>query len=218
MPVFECSRCNNLTYSASRFALLVCDVCGSNRQRSLEHAFSFSEAREEPRELAPGDHCCLSYDDPAAAAPACVRLIRQAIADDGRIIGYLPKALEEAVRRELRPDEDARVEWDDPDNVYGPGFDADVVIENFVAIAEAEPRQVYLLGGSARPLETLMTSEEYADFERRATEATTASGLIALCLLDRRLHAPGHHLDSLHTHPLAAAGDEIRRNERFVYA
>lgn len=218
MPVFECSRCNNLTYSASRFALLVCDVCGSNRQRILEHAFSFSEARTEPRDLCPGDHCCLSYEHPREAVPVAVRLIRQGLDAGGRVLVYVPGALESAIRAELSGDEQGRVDWGAADDVYGPGFDADDVIARFTALAESEPRTVYLLGGSARPLETLMSREEYARFERRATDVATSTGLVALCLLDRTLHASDHHLDGLHTHPLAADGDAVKRNERFAYA
>jgi MEDS: MEthanogen/methylotroph, DcmR Sensory domain len=218
MPVFECSRCNNLTYSASRFALLVCDVCGSNRQRILEHAFSFAEAREEPRELGPGDHCCLTYGTTDEAVPHCLRFIRDGIAAGARVFSHVPDALEPAIRESLRPDEDELVDWGPAEEIYGLDFDPDGVVARFVAAAETEPRTVYVLGGPARPLETIVSADGYRRYERLATEATTATGMVVLCLLDRSRHATEHLSGCDETHPLAVAGDGIRRNERFVYA
>ena len=218
MPVFECSRCNNLTYSASRFALLVCDVCGSNCQRVLEQAFSFSEAREEPRELGPGDHCCLSYDSDEQALPHCVRFIRHGIGAGARVIAHVPDPLEAPIREALRPDEDELVDWGTAEEVYGPGFDPVAVIARFVAAAEGEPTTVYVLGGPARPLESIVSAEGYTRYERMATEAATANGMVVLCLLDRSRHGAEHLRACDETHTLAAVDAAVKRNERFVYA
>jgi MEDS: MEthanogen/methylotroph, DcmR Sensory domain len=219
MPVFECSRCNNLTYSASRFALLVCDVCGSNRQRILEHAFSFTEARDEPRDLASGDHCCLSYADLDEAVTASTRFVRHGLAAGARVLSHIPAGVERGVRDELRSDEDELVEWGSADDIYAPGFDVEEIVARFVAVAEAEPRTVYVLGGPDRPFEEFVTADGYERYERCATEATTATGMVVLCLVDRTLHASDYHLSGLHTHPLTVDDDgAVKRNERFVYA
>lgn len=218
MPVFECSRCNNLTYSASRFALLVCDVCGSNRQRILEHAFSFAEARDEPRELGPGDHCCLSYDSDDQPLPHCLRFIRQGIGAGGRVMAHVPDPLEPPIREALRPDEDELVDWGPAEDVYGPDFDPVAIIARFVAAAESDPSTVYVLGGPARPLESIVSAEDYTRYERMATEAATANGMVVLCLLDRSRHAAEHLAACEQTHTLAAVGEAVTRNERFVYA
>src|SRR3954467_10196443 len=98
MPVFECARCNNLTYSASRFASITCDVCGGARHRMLEHALSFDEAREEPREVAAGDHCCVGYEDAEQAAPLAAHVIRAGLADQALVVAQLAAPLEQAVR------------------------------------------------------------------------------------------------------------------------
>jgi hypothetical protein len=150
--------------------------------------------------------------------PVSTYVIRHGLDAGARVVSHAAGPVEDAIRRELRPDEDELVEWGSPEDVYGPGFDPDDVVARFVAIAEAEPRTVYVIGAAARPFQTLVSTEAYADYERKATEATTAAGMVVLCMLDRTLHAPEHLLACLHTHPLAADGRDVKRNERFVYA
>ena len=218
MPVFECSRCNNLTYSASRFATIACDVCGGERHRSLDHAFSFDEAREEPRDLRPGDHCCATFEAPEELAPLCLHVIRAGIAEGARVFAYPQAALAEVLRAGLSAEEVAAVEWGASDSVYGPGFDADEVIARFRAIAEAEERPVYVIGGSETPLSELADAEEFRRFERLATEAAVDLEMLVVCTYDRSLPHPEHLDAGAETHPLMTTGGPVKRNERFVFA
>ena len=219
MPVYECARCNNLTYSASRFASIVCDVCGGARHRALEHAFSFDEAREEPRSLHRGDHCCVTFDAPADIAPLCTHIIRTGLADGARVIGYPPRSLREAVTTMLESHETDAVEWHASDDVYGTSFDADAVVAQFRDMAEAETRPVYVVGGAERPLSDLAPPDEFRRFERMATELAIETGMVVVCLYDRALQGDGHLEAAEETHPLASGdGAAIKRNERFVFA
>jgi hypothetical protein len=218
MPVFECSRCNNLTYSASRFASIDCDVCGGARQRVLEQAFSFDDAREEPRTLVRGDHCCLSFGTPAEAAPLCAHVVRQGLGERARVLVYVRQEMQDAIRGQLTETEAQAVEFGDADEVYGPGFDPDATIARFRAIADAESRPVYVLGGSARPFETLVDAEDFRRYERMATETAVAMGMVVVCMYEAGLHSQ-QHLDARdETHPLTTDGGPVKRNGDFVYA
>ena len=218
MPVFECSRCNNLTYSASRFASITCDVCGGTRQRVLEHAFSFDDARAQPREIDHGDHCCVSFADPAEVVPLCVGILRRGIAESARVIGYPPHAVRLLVDEALTAEEAGAVEWQEPESVYGDAFDADEVVARFRAIAEDEERPVYVVGGADQPLSNVASADEFAAYERRATALATELGMVVVCLYDETLQ-PKSHLDARDaTHPLTSARGALRRNGDFVYA
>ena len=218
MPVYECARCNNLTYSASRFASIECELCGGSRHRALEHAFSFDEAREEPRALAPGDHCCAAFDDPADIAPLCAHVVRTGIAAGGRVLSWPPADLRELIGALLETHEIQAVEWMEPAEVYGDPFDAEAVVERFRLLAVAESRTVYAVGGFDTPLEQRTTPEGYRHYEQLATAAATETGMVVVCLLDRRLHSESFLSTGQETHPLASDGAAVKRNERFVFA
>jgi hypothetical protein len=219
MPVYECARCNNLTYSASRFTSIECDLCGGTRHRALEHAFSFEEARDEPRRLTPGDHVCVTFDTPDDVAPLCAHIIRSGLAENARVIAYPQDALATAITAILEPAEADAVEWQPADSIYGPGFDPDDVIEHFRLLAASEDRPLYIVGGSQRPFAELCDDAAFRRFEQGATEAAIDLGMVVVCLYERELQR-GAHLDAgEETHPLASEdGAPVKRNERFVFA
>ena len=219
MPVYECAVCNNLTYSASRFGSIDCDRCGGTRHRSLEHAYSFDEARAEPRTLSGGDHCCLGFDDPADVAQLCVDVIRTGFAAGARVIAHPPADVRAEIEPLLEPHEAEAVEWADTDALYRPGFDADAAVAAFRAISDAETRPLYVLGGPGIDLCSLMTPEELRRFERLITQGTSETGMVVVCLYDRRLQTDDSIEAGHETHPLTSDdGGAIRRNERFAYA
>lgn len=218
MPVFECSRCNNLTYSASRFTTLTCAVCGGARHRVLDHAFSFDDARSQPRDIVHGDHCCLSYDDAESVAPLVAAILRRGLADGARVIAYPPRALRARVEATLTPEESARIDWHLPEAVYGDDFDADRVIEEFRAIADATDGPVYVIGGADRPHTDVCSLETFRDFERRATALGSEVGMVIGCLYDRTIQPDEVIGASAETHPLAASHGALRRNVDFVFA
>jgi hypothetical protein len=217
MPVFECSRCNNLTYSASRSADTDCDVCGGSRKRSLEHAFSFDEAREEPRVVAHGDHVCVWFDEPEQVAPLCVHLIRTGLAEGALVVAYPQAVLAAAIKDQLTEDERAKVDWHESADVYGPGFDPDDVVARFRTVGEAEQRPVYVLGGAESRLDELGAAEVFRRFERLATEVAIDTGMVVVCLYDRSFQPQGHVEAAEETHPLETSGATVKRNEDFVF-
>ena len=218
MPVYECARCNNLTYSASRFAAIDCDVCGGTRHRALEHAFSFEEARDEPRTIAAGDHCCAAFDDPSDVAPLCAHVIRTGLTEGSRVLSWPQADLRELIVAALEPDEVAAVEWMEPAEVYGDPFVPEAVVQRFRTLAEGEERTVYGVGGFDSPLERHTTPAGYRHFEELATKAAIDTGMLVVCLFDRRLHGAEFLETGERTHPLASDGGAVKRNERFVFA
>ena len=218
MPVFECVRCNNLTYSASRFASVDCDHCGADRHRSLDHAYSFDEARVAARALAPGDHCCVHFDAPGDVAGLCAQILRAGLADGARLLAHPPGDLRGAIEAELEPGEAAAVEWADPSALYFDGFDADAIVAAFRQVAEAESRPVWVLGGPAACPSTFTTLGEFRRFEQLITDGTAETGMVVVCLYDRAVQGAEFATAGEETHPLAGDGDAVRRNERFAYA
>ena len=67
MSVFECARCNALTYSASRAANYRCETCGSPKARILEDQ-TFDTAVDVERTPRPRDHCGAVHYGPDTGA------------------------------------------------------------------------------------------------------------------------------------------------------
>lgn len=218
MPVFECARCNNLTYSASRFADLSCDRCGAARHRALDQAFSFDEARTAPRTLSPGDHCCVPFDQPEQVAALCARILRAGVEAGARVFAHPPQRVADAIRSHLSEDEAGSVEWIDSAALYGDGFDPDRIVAAYRSLAASERRPVWVLGGPATSPRSFTTLDAFRRFERLITDGVEDTGMVVVCLYDRALHGPDFLAVGEETHALAAEGDDVRRNERFAYA
>lgn len=218
MPIFECSRCNTLSYSASRFASIACDSCGGMHFRAFDDVSSFGDVRVEPRRLAPGDHCCVPYDAPRDVAPLCARIVRDQLAAGSRVMAWPVPDLRDAIAASLAPDESAAVEWLDPLEVYGPPFDGEAIVEHFSGLAAREDRTMVVIGGPGRPLPEIATAEEYDAFERLVTERALETGMVVACLYDRRLHPAAHLACGDETHTLTTEHGAVHRNERFVFA
>jgi len=218
MPIFECSRCNTLSYSASRFASIACDACGGMHFRAFDDVASFGDVRAEPRRLTRGDHCCVPYDAPEDAAPLCARIVRDQLAAGSRVMAWPVPDLRDEIAAALAPDEDASVEWLDPAGVYGPPFDPEGIVAHFSGLAAQEHRTVVVVGGPGRPLPEIATVDAFCRFERLVTERALETGMVVACLYDRRLHPPAHLACGDETHTLTIEGGTVRRNERFVFA
>lgn len=218
MPVFECVRCNNLTYSASRFASLDCDRCGAARHRAIDHAFSFDEARSAVRPLAAGDHCCIHFDAPGDVAGLCAQILRSGLAEGARVLAHPPQDLRRAIEEELEAGEAAAVEWADPAALYAGDFDPEAIVAAFRQVAESETRPVWVLGGPPACPSAFTTAAEFGRFERLITDGAAETGMVVVCLCDRSVQGPEFVAAGEETHTLAGDGDAVRRNERFAYA
>ena len=214
MPIFECSRCNEMTYSASFGAVAPCARCGNERQRVLDGGFD--EARRSQRPLAAADHASLVYEDPAAVAPFCARFLTDGVNAGERVVAVLATDLRDAISDLLAADVEVVVEWDDPQSVYGD-FDADRVAAKYDALIGGESRTTRILACLDGPSAEGVTADQLARYEAMAHAIVTDHGATAVCLYDARsLTAELLEVASLR-HGLAVEDGAVRRNERFEY-
>jgi len=214
MPIFECSRCNEMTYSASKGAATACASCGSKRQRVIDG--DFDDARRSLRSLGAADHATLVYDHVAAVAPFCARFLGDGADAGERVVAGLQDDLREAVSDLLAADVEAMVEWEDPRAIYGD-FDADRIAAMYDALIGAEPRTTRILaeldGESANGLDP----DELSRYESMAHEIIISHGATVVCVYDER-SLPPEFLDvSARRHGLSVEASGVRRNERFEY-
>ena len=215
MPVFECARCNEMTYSASVGAVSPCVSCGSERQRVIDGYFD--EARRSLRPLDAGDHATLVYDNPRAVAPFCARFLTDGAAAGERVVAGIPSDLREAVSELLAPDVERVVEWETPGSIYGD-FDADRVAETYEGLIAGEDRGTRILAGPDSESAQAVAPAEYSRYEAIAHSLITAHGATVVCVYDASSVSPDFLDMTERRHGLLVDdGGAVRRNERFVY-
>ena len=215
MPIFECARCNEMTYSASMGAVAACERCGSDRQRVIEG--DFDQARRRLRTLDAGDHATLVYDDPAKVAPFCSQFLTDGVNAGERVITGLQPDLREAVAALLEPEVELAVEWETPGTIYGD-FDADRVAATYEAVIANEGRTTRILAGFDEESAEGVDPAELARYETKAHAIVTSLGATVVCVFDVR-SVPSAFIDvSGRQHGLEVGEDGgVRRNERFEY-
>ena len=214
MPIFECSRCNEMTYSASVGSVTSCARCGSERARVLEGGFD--EARRTFRTLGPADHVTLVYDDPASVAPFCARFLNDGAHAGERLFAGLPSNLREAVSALLAADVEAMVDWEDPGSLYGD-FDAERVAAMYDELIGGESRATRILAGLDGESAKGVDPDEYARYEAMAHEIIIRHGATAVCVFDAASLPPKFIDVSARCHGLSVEEGGVRRNERFEY-
>ena len=214
MPIFECSRCNEMTYSASLGAIDACASCGSMRQRVVEGGFD--EARRSGRILGPGDHAGLVYDDAAAVAPFCAGFLTDGVNAGDRVFAGLQDDLREAVGALLEPEVELAVEWEDPRSIYGD-FDADRVAHSYETLIADESRTTRILAGLDGESAEGVDVDEFARYERLAHGIITTNGAIVVCVFSTGSIAPELVDVGVRHHGLSVEDGSVRRNERFEY-
>lgn len=219
MPVFECSRCNAMTYSSSKTNVAPCAECGAERKRLVHDAASFAEAKQVPRATSYGDHAVAIFDDFEQVADIATQFLDQANLAGGLVMAAVPQELEDMILERLHPEDQIGIFWEPPSDTYGPTFSPESVIERFIDIAECEDRPVFVLGCADEAIQTFTSLEGWVDYERRAHEAAVEYGVTVLCLYDTRLHDDTMMRAGLRTHGLSydAADGQPRRNEEFDY-
>ena len=214
MPVFECSRCNEMTYSASVGAITACASCGSERQRVVEGGFD--EARRSVRPLEPGDHAALVYDDVTTVAPFCARFLTDGVNAGDRVFAGLPADLREAVCALLEPEVELALEWEDPRSIYGD-FDPARVADSYEALIASESRTTRILAGLDAESAAGIDAGDYARYERMSHGVITSGGAIAVCLFSASALAPDLIDVAARRHGLSVEDGAAHRNERFEY-
>ena len=216
MPVFECSRCNHMTYSASTRIELRCAQCGAERLRVLEDPISFEEARAKPRLPSHGDHLSIAFTDPDEVTPILAAVLRTGVGEGAVVHAFVPPELAEPARERLGEDA-AHVVFADSGEIYGD-FDPALVIGHYRQLAENEERPIYVAAGIDRPVSEVASLDAWTAYEERVHELTVELGMVVLCLYDRALHDEASLAVCARTHPLSGTGGELHRNEAFAYA
>lgn len=214
MPIFECARCNEMTYSASAGVRVTCERCGSERQRVLDG--DFEDARRSRRALGPGDHATLIYEDLSVAAPFCAGFLTDGVNGGERVVAALQDDLREAICTLLAPEVELAVEWETPGSIYGD-FDADRVAAMYEALIMEEPRTTRVLAGFDEESAEGVPPSELARYEELAHAIITAHGATVVCVFDRTTLPPDFVDVSPRRHGLMVEDGAVRRNERFEY-
>lgn len=181
MPVFECSRCNDMTYSAFGGTTHACAICSGTTFRVIEGAFD--QARAAPRDLAAGDHSALVYDDPRAVAPFCARYLTQGLDTGERVVAGLPGELDGHVRALLAPDVEVLVEWREPGDIYGQ-FDADRVATMYDELMADDSRTTRILAGLDGAAVEGLDPVEFDRYERLSHAIISRHAANVVCLYD----------------------------------
>lgn len=215
MPTFECSRCNDMTYSAYAGAGRECVRCGSARVRCIEGAFD--DARRGPRELGAGDHLAVVFEDVAEVAAVGARFLEDGIVRAERVIGCVSAELREALESELRAAAAAEVEWQEPGELYSD-FDADRVVSQYADLMASEPRTTRILAAVDMDCLAGVEPSEFDRYEQLGHETVVEHGATVMCAYDARSLSPELLEVAARRHTLHVAGGVPRRNERFEYA
>lgn len=215
MTIFECARCNEMTYSASAGVVGTCDSCGSGRQRVIDG--DFAQARRSGRVLGAGDHATLVYDDPAAIAPFCAGFLTDGVYAEERIVAGLQDDLRKAVAELLNQEVELAVEWETPASLYGD-FDADRVAATYEGLIRDEGRRTRILAGLDSESAEGVDPQDMERYETLAHQIVTDHGATVVCVYDVRALPPRFIEVTAARHGLAIddAG-AVRRNERFEY-
>jgi DNA-directed RNA polymerase subunit RPC12/RpoP len=218
VPVFECSRCNEMTYSSSKTNPAPCPECGAERKRLVTDAASFAEAKQIPRAVSYGDHTIAVFDEFDQVADLAVDFIRHGQRVGALVMAALPQDLEDMILAQLDVDEARDVAWEPPSDSYGPLFSPESVIGRFREIADLEPRPVFVVGCADEPIQDFTSIDGWTQYERMAHETAVEYGMTVLCLYDNRLHDHRMLEAGLKTHGLTVDDEgRLMRNEAFDY-
>ena len=218
MPVLECSRCNELYYSAHGSTELACDVCGGEAWRVFEDEVSFARVSGLEREAQPGDHAVLLYTEVPDAADFCADYLREGLALGEHALLAVPAPLREELIERLSPEEAAGAVVLEAERIYGPEFDAERVAEAFAQRVREQEGPVRLLCGVDGQTVAGVDLDEWRRYERIAHELVLELKATVLCTYDGRRLPIAFSPIAVETHPLIShGGAELRRNDDFRY-
>ena len=218
MPVLECSRCNELYYSAHGSTELSCDACGCPVWRVFEDEVSFARVSGMPRTLQPSDHAVLLYTGQAEAAEFCSDYLREGVSRGERLIVALPEELRDQVLARLPSSQADQTTIVDVKRIYGPGFDADATAREYAGLVRADDRPARLLSGPDAESAGGIDIDEWRRYERTAHQLAIDLSATALCVYDGRRLPIAFSPVAVETHPLISrGGGDLRRNSDFRY-
>jgi predicted nucleic acid-binding Zn-ribbon protein len=207
MPLFECTRCNGLTYSASALAR-ACPACGAQRWRVLAET-SFAAAEVANRRLQLGDHCAVVFgEDVTGAAAVCSAVIGAAVGRGEVVLCSLPDRLRDAL--DCPPE---GITWLQSAQLYPDRFDPEALVAAHEETIAAAGRPVWFVVGPARPVAELAGLDAWRLYERLVHEVLARHEAGVVCLYDTTLNGEPVLDVCRETHPLLAEGEHA-----FAYA
>lgn len=214
MPVLECSRCNELYYSANGSTEFACDVCGGGTWRLFEDEVSFARVSGLARQPQPGDHAALVYTDLPDAVAFCAGYLEDGVRRGEHLVVAVPQTLREELPVK-RLDGALILE---AEQIYGPVFDPERVAHDFAQTVSDLGGPARLLCGPDGDAAAGIDADRWRRYERIAHELVLTLGHTVLCVYDGRRLPISFPPVAVETHPLICrAGGELQRNPDFRY-
>jgi hypothetical protein len=218
LPVLECSRCNELYYSAHGSTELSCDACGGTAWRIFDDEVSFARVAGLPRSFQPADHAVLLYTDEPQAVDFCVRYLHEGLARGERLVLAVPAELRQSVIARLGPDALADAIVLEAERLYGPGFDPEETTREYDQLVKHLNQPVRLLSGPEGECAAGIHPDELRRYERIAHQLVSDLNATALCVYDSRRLPISFSPVAIEGHPLISRnGGELCRNADFRY-
>jgi len=218
LPVLECSRCNELYYSAHGSTEQSCDACDGRAWRMFEDEVSFARVSALPRTFQPGDHGVLLYTDDVEAVAFCSRYLQEGVERGERLVIAVPAELRRAVIATLGAAAMESAIVLEAERLYGPGFDPEATAREYDQLIKQLDGPTRILSGPDGECAAGIDPEVFRHYERVAHELVLDLGATALCVYD------GHRLPmafspvAIDKHPLISRnGGHLCRNSDFRY-
>jgi MEDS: MEthanogen/methylotroph, DcmR Sensory domain len=218
LPVLECSRCNELYYSAHGSTELSCDACGGLAWRVFEDEVSFARVSGLSRTLQPGDHAVLLYTDHAQAVEFCGRYLQDGLERGERLLIAVPAELRRAVIARVGATSMESAIVLDAERLYGPDFDPEATAREYDRIVKQLDGPARMLSGPDGECAAGIDPEALHHYERVAHQLVLDLGVTALCVYDGRRLPMAFSPVAIDRHPLISRnGADLCRNGDFRY-
>jgi hypothetical protein len=217
LPVLECSRCNELYYSAHGSTELSCAACGGGGWRVFADEVSFSRVSGLPRSFGRGDHGVLLYTEQDAAVDFCCGYLEEGVKRGDKIIVALPEALRAAILSRLGDALDDALVLE-AERLYAAGFDPEATAGEYRETIQSIDGSVRIVSGPDATAAAEIDPDAFRRYERIAHELVLDLDATALCVYDGRRLPIAFSPVAVEGHPLISRnGAELRRNSDFSY-
>jgi len=218
MPVLECSRCNELYYSAHGSTELACDVCEGGTWRLFEDEVSFARVAGLARHPQPGDHAALIYTDPHDGVAFCVGYLAEGLQRGEQPVIAVPRILRDEVLSRLPREQLDTAVVLEAEHIYGPGFDPERVADEYAQKVRELDGRGRLVCGPDGDAAAAIDIDEWRRYERLAHELVLELCHTVLCVYDGRRLPIAFSPVAVETHPLISrGGGQLERNPDFRY-
>jgi hypothetical protein len=218
LAVLECSRCNELYYSAHGSTELSCAACGGGVWRVFNDEVSFARVSGLPRDLQPGDHAVLLYTEEHEAVEFCARFLQAGFERGERALIALPTALRSELIGRLGPGPIETAIVLESGRLYGTDFDPEATARELDGLIKTADGPVRVLAGPDGDSAEHIEPDTFRHYERIAHQLVLDLRAICLCVYDGRNLPIAFSPVAIEGHPLISrGGGEVCRNADFRY-